>query len=290
MVPSGRRIWKKPWPSMTMSSGLSVCLNVPWVKIFWVATGRTPWPICMPMGSCAPCVDGVPANRSVWYNKSWKSTRLRLKPVGLTLARLLEIVSMLNCWADVRDAAGHSDPVRAAPLRFVPAKRSVWYNKSWKSTRLRLKPVVLTLARLLEIVSMLNCWADMPDAAVHSDRIIALPLRFLPVHLHPPQLVDRLAQRLVIGLDHPLVGLVRPVGRDELHHGGNHVDVGHFQVTRVYPGGRRLRCPRPIGRSPKAASFADEPLGIGEIPQGQHSRRRAVHPDLAVLGHLHVPT
>src|SRR5690606_28485524 len=230
MVPSGKRIWKKPWPSMTMSSGLSVCLNVPWVKIFWVATGRTPWPICMPMGSCAPCVDGVPANRSVWYNKSWKSTRLRLKPV------------------------------------------------------------VLTLARLLEIVSMLNCWADMPDAAVHSDRIIALSLRFLPVHLHPPQLVDRLAQRLVIGLDHPLVGLVRPVGRDELHDGGNHVDVGHFQVTRVYPGGRRLRCPRPIGRSPKAASFADEPLGIGEIPQGQHSRQRAVHPDLAVLGHLHVPT
>src|SRR5690606_9874844 len=34
------------------------------------------------------------------------------------------------------------------------------------------KPVVLTLAKLLEMVSMLNCWDDMPEAAVHNERII----------------------------------------------------------------------------------------------------------------------
>jgi len=33
--------------------------------------------------------------------------------------------------------------------------------------------VVLTLARLFEMVSMVVCWATMPVAAVHKERIMA---------------------------------------------------------------------------------------------------------------------
>src|SRR5690606_2002194 len=51
----------------------------------------------------------------------------------------------------------------------------VWYIKSSNTARLRLKPEVLTLARLLEITSILVCCDSRPVFAIHRERIIVFP-------------------------------------------------------------------------------------------------------------------
>jgi len=56
-----------------------------------------------------------------------------------------------------------------------PGGRMVSYSRSWNSARLRLKPVVATLAMLLAITSMFTLWACIPDAADHMLRIICPP-------------------------------------------------------------------------------------------------------------------
>ena len=61
----------------------------------------------------------------------------------------------------------------------VPAIWSVWYIRSSNSALLFLNPVVFTLARLFESVSMWVCMATMPVAAVQSERIIAVSLLFI---------------------------------------------------------------------------------------------------------------
>jgi len=48
----------------------------------------------------------------------------------------------------------------------LPGSSSVWYSRSSNSMRLFLKPVVSTLARLLEMVSTYSWLAFMPVAAV----------------------------------------------------------------------------------------------------------------------------
>src|SRR5574340_693776 len=64
-----------------------------------VATGRTPVPSCSPEGSCVCCEDWAPGWRRVWYSRSSNTARERLKPLVLTLARLLEITSICVCCA-----------------------------------------------------------------------------------------------------------------------------------------------------------------------------------------------
>src|SRR5512135_1390835 len=64
-----------------------------------VATGRTPVPICKPEGICVCCDDCAPGWRRFWYSRSSNTARERLKPLVLTLARLLEITSICVCCA-----------------------------------------------------------------------------------------------------------------------------------------------------------------------------------------------
>ena len=91
--------WKKPSPSTATSRALPVFWKSPWVKNLCTAVGRTPMPTWMPTGSrLSPSVMD-PAIFMVWYIRSSNSARLFLKPVVLTLARLLEMTSMLSCWA-----------------------------------------------------------------------------------------------------------------------------------------------------------------------------------------------
>src|SRR5690606_14167488 len=59
----------------------------------------------------------------------------------------------------------------AAPT-VAPGWRRVWYIRSANTARPRLKPVVLTLARLLEITSMPVCWVSRPVLAIHRERIM----------------------------------------------------------------------------------------------------------------------
>jgi len=54
MLPSGRRIWKKPSPSIIRSRGFDVCEITPWVKTLLVATSLTPCPISTRVGADSP--------------------------------------------------------------------------------------------------------------------------------------------------------------------------------------------------------------------------------------------
>src|SRR3569833_3171595 len=84
---------------MATSLSLLVCCRLPCVKIRLVETGRTPVPICKPEGNCVCCEDCAPGWRMVWYSKSSNTARERLKPLVLTLARLLEMTSICVCCA-----------------------------------------------------------------------------------------------------------------------------------------------------------------------------------------------
>src|SRR4051812_5683412 len=64
-----------------------------------VATARAPVPICRPEGSVVCCDDWEPGWRTFWYSRSSNTARERLKPLVLTLARLLVMTSRLVCCA-----------------------------------------------------------------------------------------------------------------------------------------------------------------------------------------------
>src|SRR5262252_3271983 len=95
-----------------------------------VAVGRTPVPICNPVGSCVCCDVFEPAWRTFWYSRSSNATRERLKPVVPTLARLLATTSSCVCCASrpvlliqrlrimsCYSLAGESEPAPAAPRK-----------------------------------------------------------------------------------------------------------------------------------------------------------------------------
>src|SRR5690606_38865093 len=93
------------------SSVLPVSLRLPWVWIRSVATVHAPVPICSPEGSWLAAPTLAPGWRLVWYIISSNTARLRLKPVVLTLARLLEITSMLVCWVSRPVLAIHRERI-----------------------------------------------------------------------------------------------------------------------------------------------------------------------------------
>ena len=90
---------------MAVSSALPVIWMLPGSNMVSVAAVLTPRPISRPVGVVTPSATAAPAGRISWYIRSWKSARLCLKPTVLTLARLLEMTSMLVCWAIIPVAA-----------------------------------------------------------------------------------------------------------------------------------------------------------------------------------------
>jgi hypothetical protein len=84
---------------MAMSRLRPVFSNWPGLKTRRVAPTRTPVPTSSPVGVLMPGATSVPGSSSFAYNRSWNSTWLRLKPVVLTLARLLAITSTNVSWA-----------------------------------------------------------------------------------------------------------------------------------------------------------------------------------------------
>src|SRR5579875_619956 len=107
---------------------------------------------------------------------------------------------------------------------------------------MRLKPTVLTLARLLELVSTMVCWAFMPVAAVKRARII----RYLLVpKLCWRTVLHRRVRSLLHGVGQGAQGLGRrlilPQTRDHLHHFLDHLYIGAFAVALADQGGRGLR-------------------------------------------------
>src|SRR5262245_57372600 len=99
-----------------------------------VAVGRTPVPICNPVGSCVCCDVFEPAWRTFWYSRSSNATRERLNPVVPTLARLLATTSSCVCCASrpvlliqrlrimsCYSLAGELKPAPAAPKKAASA-------------------------------------------------------------------------------------------------------------------------------------------------------------------------
>src|SRR5919202_1906183 len=92
----------------------------------------------------------------------------------------------------------------------------------------RLKAVVLTLARLLEIASSWRWAASMPVTEMCCE---TSTLR------HLSDVVDRAGEGLVLGLEQVLVGLVGAHQVHRLDHRFGHVDVRAFQKALVQLGG-----------------------------------------------------
>src|SRR5579862_8000929 len=76
-----------------------------------VATGRTPVPICNPVGRLVCCDELAPGWRIVWYSRSSNTARERLNPDVLTLARLLEMTSSCVCCASRPVLAIHRERI-----------------------------------------------------------------------------------------------------------------------------------------------------------------------------------
>ena len=89
----------------------AVGVMVPSVNILSVETGKTPLPICRPVGAEVAWVLPPPGRRMVVYISSAKSTWDFLKPVVSALARLLAMVSMRNVCASI--------PVAAVCIAFI---------------------------------------------------------------------------------------------------------------------------------------------------------------------------
>ena len=95
-----------------------LCIS-PRLKTRKVEAIRTPVPTSNPVGALTPGEISVPGSFILAYSKSWNSTWLRLKPVVLTFARLLAIVSTsVSCAiipvAEVENARNISLPFLSA--------------------------------------------------------------------------------------------------------------------------------------------------------------------------------
>src|SRR5690606_31297008 len=88
---------KKPRPLIATSSAPPVWARLPWANSLEVAATRTPVPTCRPVGRLVCSEVAPPGWRVVWYSRSSKLARSRLKPVVLVLARLLEMTAMRAC-------------------------------------------------------------------------------------------------------------------------------------------------------------------------------------------------
>jgi hypothetical protein len=111
VVPSGSSTVKKPLPLTIRSLSLPVAWGLPCVWMRSMVTGRTPVPICMPEGSWVCWEDAAPGWRTFWYSRSSKTARDFLKPLVLTLARLLDTVSICVCWASMPVLAIQSERI-----------------------------------------------------------------------------------------------------------------------------------------------------------------------------------
>src|SRR5690348_12916003 len=90
-------------------------------------------------------------------------------------------------------------------------------SRSWNSARVFLKPVVFALARLLAMVSIFNCCASIPVAAVYSDRNI-VDCSFRPVCGSADAAdLDHAVVEAPVGLDGLHGGLELALGVDHLH-------------------------------------------------------------------------
>src|SRR5690606_34981881 len=118
MVPSGSSTSKKPRPLIATSSAPPVWPRLPWANSLEVAATRTPVPTCSPVGRLVCSEVAPPGWRVVWYSRSSKLARSRLKPVVLVLARLLEMTAMRVCCA--------SRPVLAIHRAWVMAGFRQW--------------------------------------------------------------------------------------------------------------------------------------------------------------------
>src|SRR5229473_4328726 len=104
---------KNPCPSIARSKGWSVFLISPALKILELPATAVPIPM-RPIAGRSATADGATCT---WrYKRSSNETRLRLKPVVLTLARLFATVSMLSCCAFIPVAPMYRESIMVGLL------------------------------------------------------------------------------------------------------------------------------------------------------------------------------
>src|SRR5579884_4250015 len=126
---------------------------------------------------------------------------------------------------------------------------------------------------------MLNCWAFIPVAAVYSARIM---LGSLLGRGRAADGLDRLTGRVVLRLDHLLVGVEPALVRDEVDHRANDVRVA--LLDRALQRARRRRATRAgevAGIDEAVRTLRTQRVLVGELDEAELSELRAVRGDRA---------
>src|SRR5690606_10362286 len=177
---------------------------------------------------------------------------------------------------------------------WAPGWRLIWYSRSSNSGRSRLKPVVETLARLLEMVLSMVSWADRPVLLTHSAACMSCLLAGQVRSADLQKFVGGLGV-LFGGAHHLDVQLELP-GQGQ--HGGHlfhRVDVAAFEKSGDQGDGAIGGLLQAIIHAHQAV-FALVHGGLGRLDQldavhlGQHVRRFALgaETDGAVDADLHL--
>src|SRR3569623_71288 len=177
---------------MATSLALLVCCRLPCVKIRSVDTGRTPVPICRPDGNCVCCEDCAPGWRRVWYSKSSNTARERLKPLVLTLARVLEMTSICVCCASRPVFEIHSERIMLFSSDKVLCRRrhfrrgrygrfSFWSRRHQLKARSWLALVLLLSAFFNRFMCISNCRARLIMLTIASTTLTLLPSSAPPI-------------------------------------------------------------------------------------------------------------
>src|SRR6185436_8622612 len=203
---------------------------------------------------------------------------------------------------------GAASPAAAAAWAASPL--SVWRaTRSVKLTRAFLKPVVLTLARLLAMASTLCCWACMPVAAIWRASNMAVAWSEMKIRgsclgrSGVAQLADGGAEHLVAALGHAQQRLEVAHAGGEAHHLLRVVDIGVLdealahgdlaagQLTHRAVGGEEATAERTQRRlaGVHEAELGDLALAVEHLAAGIDGRGAAGQRDLAAEAEKRMP-
>src|SRR6266446_10532253 len=171
-------------------------------------------------------------------------------------------------------------PMRPVPVRSATADGAsctVRYRRSSNETRLRLKPEVLTLARLFATVSMLSCCAFIPVAPIYSESImVRSPFVFC---LGLAQQAEGAVHHVVLAAQQALARLEVAHGLDQPDHLAHRHDVRCFHVTLAHARLLDFLEPRRIGAIQAGADRLERRVGR----QAHHAQRAG---ELVALPHV----
>src|SRR3954447_10698791 len=197
-LPWRSRTWRKPWPSIAMSSLLPVFCSAPCSEPRPSWTAAAPAPLATPWAAPAPVRV---------YSRSRKATRTRLYPAVFALARSLDSASRRCCCAAMPAAAEYIPSSNGSPKGGSPAS-------ALRSSR-----------------------SHVLSARVVGRRTRGLRRRWTDALGAGADLRRGLLERLVDGLDDLLTGLVGAHRGHHVHHRARGIHAGGLQRSRLVGAG-----------------------------------------------------